>query len=170
MNSAVPVQVAVWLHCSRLTEGSDPTQHILLSVSAEEIRTHSLVHHLVLDHSQCCTVIIPLIKDQWALICFQMFLVWYVRLSEVNELNRLDDHSNQMMIPWRWTFCSCILAVCRTGFCSSGVGCCPAQILLCCLVGDRKEVNKGRDALLYNQSTSKGFIQTKSWATSCLPL
>lgn len=47
LNSAVPVQGAVWLHWGRLTESSDPTQHILLSVSTEEIRAHSLVHHLV---------------------------------------------------------------------------------------------------------------------------
>lgn len=44
--ACVPVQRAVCFHWGRLTEGANPAQHILLSVSAEEIRTHSLVHHL----------------------------------------------------------------------------------------------------------------------------
>lgn len=47
--AAAPVQRAVRLHRRRLTEGTDPTQHILLSVGTEEIRAHSLVHHLVLQ-------------------------------------------------------------------------------------------------------------------------
>lgn len=53
------------------------------------------------------------------------------------------------LVPWRWTSCSCILVVCRTGFCSSGEGCCRAQILLCCLVEDRNKGTKRRNALLH---------------------
>lgn len=45
-NSTAPVQNAVRLHGGRLTEGSDPTQHVLLSVGTEEVRAHPLVHDL----------------------------------------------------------------------------------------------------------------------------
>lgn len=45
-NGAAPVQSAVRLHGGRLIESSNPTQHVLLSVGAEEVGAHPLVHNL----------------------------------------------------------------------------------------------------------------------------
>lgn len=73
LSGAVPVQSAVWLHRGRLTECSDPTQHILLSVGAEEIGAHSLVHHLVqiVFRFKCFLHNVPL-DTHLPLVCFQM--------------------------------------------------------------------------------------------------
>lgn len=46
VKGSVPAQSAFWLHQGRLTESSDPAQHVLLSVGAEEVRAHPLVHNL----------------------------------------------------------------------------------------------------------------------------
>lgn len=91
---------------------------------------------------------------------FNSCLLWLLFFS-------LNWMSNQTTVPWRWTSCSCILAVCRRGSCSSAVECCPALILLYCLFGGRqKKWTKEQAHLLYNRCTWKA----KCWALSCVPL
>lgn len=67
------------------------------------------------------------------------------------------------MIPWMWTFCSCIPVVCRTGFCSSGVGCYPSQTLLYCLAWNNKY--KWTKEIIGVRAHEMVWFQTKCWAT-----
>ena len=103
--AAAPVQRAVRLHRRRLTEGADPTQHILLSVGTEEIRAHSLVHHLVFTEITYNVKLLIKRGVQWAAtlhtdsnacLCptFHQFL-WYMPRNVISIIFQVKFNSDQ---------------------------------------------------------------------------